>query len=315
MALPTILAASWSDGLFVGWGGVWRQELAGQPVRGLARDGRGGALVIVAGRSLNRRSADGVWTTLATAEVELACCVAVGDAIYVGTEDARILRLGPRATLTSVTAFESVAGRPSWYAGTAVIDGQVVGPPLGVRSLSATCDAGALLANIHVGGIPRSTDHGAKWAPTIDIDVDVHEVCAHPRNPQLVAAAAGMGLCISTDAGATWTVERDGLHAPHCSGVAFSGSDILVSASEDPFSARGALYLRSIEERGPLRAVGGGLPEWTDGKVDTGCLASHGSAVAAADAGGHLYVSEDFGRGWSCLRTRILNPSSMLLYA
>jgi hypothetical protein len=93
------------------------------------------------------------------------------------------------------------------------------------RATPHSSDGVALLANIHVGGIPRSTDQGATWVPTIDIDADVHEVCAHPTNPQFVAAAAGVGLCVSMDAGATWTVERDGLHAPHCSGVAFAGSD------------------------------------------------------------------------------------------
>ena len=313
MIPATLLAASWSDGLFVGHGEVWRQELAGQSLRSLAPDGRGGALVIVGGRSLRRRSGDGVWTTLATSDAELSCCMTVGDAIYVGTDEARILRLGAHATLSRVTAFEDVAGRETWYAGTAIINDEVVGPPLGVRSLSATCDGGALFANIHVGGIPRSLDHGATWAPTIDVDADVHEVCAHPTLPHLVVAAAAVGLCVSKDSGATWTVQRDGLHAPHCSAVAFAGNDILISASEDPFSARGALYRRPIEGRGPLQAIGGGLPEWTDGRVDTGCLAAHGSVVAAADAGGRLYVSEDTGRSWSCLRDRIPSPSGILL--
>ena len=106
---------------------------------------------------------------------------------------------------------------------------------------------------------------------------------------------------------------RKASKAIESSGVAFAGSDILVSASEDPFSAHGAIYRRSIEGRGPLQPIGGGLPEWTDGKVDTGCLASHGSAVAAAD--GHLYVSEDGGRSWLCSSIRMLNPSGLLLYA
>jgi hypothetical protein len=314
MTAETLLAASWSDGLFVGRGDVWHQELAGLPLRGLAPDGRGGALVIVGGRSLRRRSAEGVWSSLTTADSELSCCMTVGDAIYVGTEDARILRLGPHATLARVTAFEGVAGRETWYAGTALIDGEVVGPPLGVRSLSATCDGGALFANIHLGGLPRSLDRGATWAPTIDIDADVHEVCAHPANPRLVVAAAAVGLCVSKDSGATWTVHRDGLHAPHCSAVTFAGSDIFVSASEDPFSARGALYRCPIESRGPLQVVAGGLPEWTDGRIDTGCLASCGAELAAADAGGNLYVSKDAGRTWSCRSHRIPSPSGVLLH-
>jgi hypothetical protein len=32
-----------------------------------------------------------VWSTIATTELDLACSVAVGDVIYVGTDDARVL--------------------------------------------------------------------------------------------------------------------------------------------------------------------------------------------------------------------------------
>lgn len=95
-----------------------------------------------------------------------------------------------------------------------------------------------LLANVHVGGIPRSVDGGATWQPTIEIDSDVHEVRAHPNRPGMVAAAAAIGLCTSSDGGATWEVEQRGLHALHCSAVAFAGDDILVSAAADPFAPR-----------------------------------------------------------------------------
>jgi len=261
MTSPTVLAATWSDGLFVRTGDASHQELPDQPVRSLAPDGNGGALAIVGGRSLRRRTAEGTWNTLATAESELSCCVAVVDAIYVGTDDACVLRVGANGIFERLAGFDVVAGRDQWYAGTALIDGRVVGPPLGVRSISATCDGAALLANVHVGGIPRSTDHGATWSPTIEIDADVHQVCAHPTRPEIVIAAAAVGLCVSEDGGASWTIEKDGLHAPHCSAVAFAGDDILVSASEDPFSARGAIYRRPIdrprERWEPLRPVGG----------------------------------------------------------
>jgi hypothetical protein len=45
----------------------------------------------------------------------------------------------------------------------------------------------------HLGGL--ATDSGLTWRPTIDIDSDVHQVCAHPARPDIVIAAAG--LCIS----------------------------------------------------------------------------------------------------------------------
>jgi hypothetical protein len=95
MTTPIVLVATWSDGLFVVSGENRDQELGTQPVRALAPDGQGGALAIVGGRSLRRRAPDGVWSTMATTDMDLACCVTVGDVIYVGTDDARILPCMP----------------------------------------------------------------------------------------------------------------------------------------------------------------------------------------------------------------------------
>src|SRR5258705_6803503 len=93
MTTPAVLVATWSDGLFVAGGKTPGHELGDQSVRALAPDRQGGALAIVNGRSLRRRSPGGVWSTIATTEWDLACCVAVGDIIYAGTDDARVLRV------------------------------------------------------------------------------------------------------------------------------------------------------------------------------------------------------------------------------
>ena len=135
------------------------------------------------------------------------------------------------------------------------------------------------------------------WQPTIEVDSDVHEVCAHPVHPRTIIAAAAIGLCISRDGGATWTVEQDGLHASYCSAVAFSEKDILVSAATDHFASRGAVYRRPLDGQGPLQPVRG-LPRWLGGIVDTGCIATLGSALAVADATGNLYTSADDGGSW-----------------
>jgi hypothetical protein len=287
-------------------------EMAGQSVRALAPDGRGGALAIVGRRSLRRRDPAGVWSTLVVSELDLACCVAVGDDIYVGTDDARVLRVEAGGRVEPLRSFDTVAGRDKWYAGTALINGQLMGPPLGVRSMTATLD-GALLANIHVGGIPRSVDGGATWAPTIDVDSDVHEVRAHPSRAGVVMAAAAVGLCTSRDGGATWEVEQAGLHALHCSAIAFAGDDVLVSAAADPFAPQGAIYRRRVDGPGPLALVGNGLPAWIDGKADTGCIAARGGAAAVCDSGGNLYVSADAGQTWSRRAGGMPTPSSVLI--
>jgi photosystem II stability/assembly factor-like uncharacterized protein len=308
-----VLVATWRDGLFTVAGETLDQELRNQSVRALAPDGGGGALAIVNGHSLHRRAPGGVWRAIATTELDLACCAAVDDVIYVGTDDARVLRVGADGALEQLRGFDAVAGRETWYAGSAVIDGQRVGPPLGIRSITATLDGAVLLANVHVGGIPRSTDGGVTWQPTIDVDSDVHEVRAHPNRPGVVMAAAAIGLCASRDSGMTWDVEQEGLHASYCSAVAFAGDDVLVSASVDHFSARGAIYRRGVDGHDALVAVGEGLPAWTDGIVDSGCIGTGGSAVALVDRKGNLYVSTDTGRSWSRRASSLPPPSSVLI--
>jgi hypothetical protein len=313
MPIPTVLVGTWNNGLFVVTDNRVHQELPGQSVRGLASDGRRGALAIVCNASLCRRSADGRWSTIAEGAVELACCVAVGTTIYVGTADAQVLRVREDGDFEPLPAFEEVPGRDKWYAGAAVIQGRLVGPPLGVRSITATCDHAALLANVHVGGIPRSHDGGATWQPTIDIDCDVHQVCAHPTRPNVVAAAAGVGLCISRDGGLRWAIEQQGLHAPYCSAVAFTGTDVLVAASVDHFASQGAVYRRSLDGGGPMLPVGGGLPRWIDGIADTSNVGATGSAVAVADRSGNLYLSEDAARTWTRVAEHLVAPSSVLV--
>jgi len=118
---PTVLVATWHDGVFVVAAETIEQEFRNQSVRALAADRGGGSLAIVNGRSLHRRAPDGVWSAAATTELDLACCVAVGDVIYVGTDDARVLRAGADGTLEQLRGFDAVEGRETWYAGSAVI--------------------------------------------------------------------------------------------------------------------------------------------------------------------------------------------------
>jgi hypothetical protein len=309
---PSILIATWDKGLFSVTGKMVHQELANQSVRSLVDDGQGGVLAIVGGHSLCRRRSDGEWTTIARTELDLSCCVPIGNVVFVGTDDARILRVDPDGARQCLTGFDAIAGRDRWYAGSAIVDGKRMGPPLGIRSMAATCDGAVLLANVHVGGIPRSTDAGLTWRPTIDIESDVHQVCAHPTRPDIVIAAAAVGLCMSRDAGATWTIEQQGLHAHHCSAVAFGRNDIFVSAATDPFAKQGAVYRRPIDGNGPLLPLGGGMPKWIDGKADTHCIATRDSMAAVIDWSGRLYVSHDDGATWSCPSDRRLTAPSGL---
>ena len=306
----------WSRrGMTASWSLVLRafaESLSGQSVRGFACDGDK-VLAIVGGHSLYRRDVGGEWSTLATSDLDLSCCTVCDGIVYVGSDDARMLRLSQRGRLEPLEGFSRTPGREKWYAGTAVIDGHVVGPPLGVRSMTASCDGSALLANVHVGGIPRSVDGGATWQPTLDVESDVHEVVAHPARANVAIAASAVGLQLSNDGGASWTSERDGLHAPYCPAVAFLGDNILVFSSTDHFAAQAAIYTRALDKGGPLQPIGGGLPRWIEGIADTGCIATRGDAAAVIDRGGNLYLSSDAGKTWSRKAERIPRPSGVLV--
>ena len=308
----TIIVSSWSDGVSVLQGGEMRRAFAGQSVCGLAPDGAGGAHALVGRGSLHAWTADGGWRELAARDAPLRCCVTLGRRLMIGTDEARILEFSDGAW-RPIAGFDAMPGRESWYAGAALIDGELVGPPLGVRSMAATCDGGALLVNIHVGGIARSTDGGASWRPTIDIDADVHQVAAHPSRPQIAVAAAAAGLCVSRDGGESWSVTTEGLHASYCSAAALTQDWLYVAASTDHFAAQGALYRRRIDSDGPLQRVHGGLPEWLAGIADTYCIAANRERIAIADHGGGLYASQDEGDSWSLLAQGLPAPSGVVI--
>lgn len=269
-------------------------ELGGRRVAHLARQ-RDTWLAVVDDAVVARRDPAGAWSDVATADEELTCLLPAPDGAWCGTRDGRLLRLlGDR--LTPVTAFESVDGRDAWHA---VPSGEPY-----VRSLTSTADHRAILAGVHVGGIVRTGNSGASWRPTIDLEVDVHEVRAHPSDPRLVLAAAGYGLAVSRDAGTSWEMQTDGLHAVYLRAVAFTTEAALVSASDGPAGERSALY-RWTDGGTALTKLDGGLPEWLDGNVDTGGLDAWGELAAFADDGGGAYRSVDGGRTWTVLATDV----------
>jgi hypothetical protein len=281
-----------ADGLFVLHGdGAREQDLAGHRV-GAVDDG----WAIVDGETVAYQM-NGGWgqaLTVRAPEPSLGihgAMVARGEEALVGWGGS-LVRVFKKQRFEPIEGFEEVPGRDQWHA--------VGSRKPYVRSLTATADD-VLLANVHVGGIPRSTDGGATWEPTIDVDADVHQVRAHPDRPELVLAAAAVGLCRSDDAGATWTVHTDGLHASYCRAVATAGDTMFVSASTGPFTEEAAVYRRAIDGDGPLERCTDGLPDWQPHNIDTACLDTNGSHVAFGGADGVVYGSEDAGRTWRVL--------------
>ena len=244
-------------------------------------------------RSIVRREADGAWTDVARSDgFELACLLPTPDGLLAGTDEAHLLRLdeadGGRV-LELVGPFDAIEGRDDWYT--------PWGGPPAVRSLARDL-AGRLHANVHVGGIPRSTNGGRTWEPTIDIDADVHQVVAHPTEPDVVLAAGAVGLCVSVDGGASWRVERTGLHATYARAVAVAGSTVLLSASNGPRGGRAAVYRTTLGTDAPFQRCTDGLPEWFDANIDSGWLVASGPVAAFGTGDGELFVSDDEGRHW-----------------
>lgn len=269
--------------------------LTGQRVEALAPGADGTWLAVVDRHAIWQHGADGEWTPFTEADVDLTAVAATGRAIFAGTADARVLQLSASGALDPVPSFDTVPGRDEWHR---------VGTPVQVRSMTATCDGSALLVNVHVGGIPRSVDGGRTWSPTIAVDDDVHQVLAHPSRPEVVVAAASVGLCRSADAGATWTSTTDGMELTYARGVAIHGDDVLVTVSDGPRAARSTVYRASVDG-GPVERVRSGLPEWLRGNIDTRCIASDGRRAALVDGHGDVWSSTDGLEGWQQVATEL----------
>jgi hypothetical protein len=261
--------------------------LEGQTVTALAPAGPD-LWAIAEGTSLLRSAGGGGWVVVADIEAHRGRCVLPleGMGALVGTSEARLLRLRS-GRLEPVGSFDQVDGRDHWYT--------PWGGPPDTRSLTRDA-AGAIFANVHVGGIVRSDD-GEAWKPTgIDVDADVHQVLAHPSQPGLVLAATAYGLATSTDSGKTWAFDTEGLHASYCRAVAVSGETILVSASRSHRGDQAALYRRM--KGGPFERCRDGLPEWFADNIDTHCLAAGDGVVALGTSDGSVYLSRDHGATW-----------------
>jgi hypothetical protein len=279
-----------ADGLFV-LDGASEREVTGHSVTALSE-----GWAIFDGETVVYRTNGGWQQTFSVRSPERS--LGVHGALLSRSDEAivgwgsSLMRVFKQKRFEPIPGFETVAGRDDWHA--------VGSRTPYVRSLTATA-GDVLLANVHVGGIPRSTDDGATWQPTIDVDADVHQVRAHPDRPELVLAAAAIGLCRSDDAGATWTVHTDGLHASYCRAVATAGDVMFVSASTGPFADEAAVYRRPVDGDGPLERCTDGLPDWQPHNIDTGCLDTDGARVAFGGADGVVYGSEDAGRTWRVL--------------
>ena len=269
--------------------GECERELAGRQVGAVSAEVGGACLAVLDEREIWRRDASGAWAKVATTTIGLQSITSVGGVIFGGaTDEAATVRITPTGEAERLKGFDKTRGRSEWFAG---------GPPLGIRALTGTADGTTVLAAVHVGGIPRSTDGGETWTPTIPIAFDVHEVRAHPSLANIVAAATAVGLCVSEDSGQNWKVISEGLETKNSLAVAVLPDEVLFGISDGPLAKRSHVWRWRIGSEG-LEQVGDGLPRWLEGKIDTAWIAAGGGRAAILDGGGNLWLSKAGSGGW-----------------
>ena len=254
-----------------------------------------GRWAIVDGKEIWHAAPGGDWKRATSIDgQETNCLLLTSSGTFVGTSEAHLFLLRD-GELERVHSFDQTEGRDTWFT--------PWGGPPDVRSMSAD-PKGAVYANVHVGGVPRSEDGGKSWHPTIDVEADVHQVLCDPGSGLVLAATAG-GLAVSADGGRSWEFDTQGLHGDYLRAVAVAGETVLVTASTGPFTHRAALYRRPVSGGGHF-AGGGyfercekGLPKWFSKNIDTYCLAGCDAQVAFGTSEGEVFVSLDQGRSWT----------------
>ena len=204
--------------------------------------------------------------------------------VVVGRTGARLALVG--AQVEDVSAFEQVPERDHWK--------NPASPTPDTRSMATSGED--LWVNVHVGGLWHSGDRGESWHGVIEPEADVHEVRAENGS---VAVAAAVGFGWSENGGKSWSWNTEGLHESYLRAVCIDGETAYVSASDGPFTKRGAVYRAQLGTAFVRCQVG--LPKWFPGNVDTGHLDAAGGRVVIG-FGENVHVSEDDGESWRTIK-------------
>lgn len=283
--MPAGIYVGTDDGLYV-LGAERRLHLPGRRLRTLAADDA--AIWALVGESeIFSAGAAGIWRHVTRLRnVRMTCVHPAPSGVLIGTHGADLYLLRDRR-VEQVEGFSYVEARDKWHT--------PWGEPPSVRSIGVDGD-GTLFVNVHVGGIPRSTDDGLSWEPTLDIDEDAHQVLALPGDGPVLAATA-RGLATSWDRGTSWNHRALGLNGSYCRAVAVCDDTVLLSASQGP-DGRGAAVYRGGVEGVRFERCGKGLPDELPGNVDTHCLSGSGATAAFGTQAGTVYATHDAGRTW-----------------
>ena len=198
-----------------------------------------------------------------------------------------LLRSRTTARSTPVPGFDDVAGRDEWHA---------VGIPLHVRSMTAPPTAAPCSSTCTwVASRARSTG-ATPGRPRSRSTTTCTRCVAHPTVPSIVVAAASVGLCRSTDGGATWsTHDRRPRRRRTRAASPSSTTTVARDACPTARSPSGRPSTARPVDGGPARAGGGrAARRRLRGNVDTDASRATGKGqVALVDGGGDVWPSAD----------------------
>lgn len=266
------------------------KALSGHDVRAIVR-GKSHYFCIVDAQEIRRSNAGANWEKIVTFRERVArSLLPIEGGLLIGTAEPHLFRWKEGASgLEVVSGFDTAPGRDEWH--------NVGGNEPEVRSLSGD-PGGPYFANVHVGGILRSTDGGHSWQPTIDVNADVHQVLFDPSSGSLLAACA-IGLAVSEDSGASWRFHTEGLHAPYLRAVTATLTYFFVTASTGPFTQHAAIYRISKREGRKFEHCSEGLPARFPSNINTYCLTATEGGLVFGTAEGQVFHSDDEGSSWT----------------
>ena len=257
-----------------------------------AGDVHGEKVAVIADGNQVWTFSSGKWNKATHEDVSLNCVLWTSDdRLLVGTEGARVAWV-EEDKLNFIEGFDIVPERKQWTT--------PWGGPPDVRSLAVSAD-GTIYADIHVGWIVSSMNGGETWQSLRKgLNMDVHQVGAHPSKPETVFAATADGFHISHDHGRTFTRCSNGIPYNYQRACAcFPNRDVyLASTSRGPYRGADALLYRS-EDEGKNWTMVDGLPEQIEKNIDTFQIITVGAANALVIVDDvSLYETDDWGASW-----------------